>query len=67
MVDPLPAGLEIENAAIGGAANTEGFAFLGDLLARRNTEARDDRFVAALEYTPNDKRPRSRWPMWCAR
>ncbi len=57
VVDPLPAGLEIENAAIGGAANTEGFAFLGELLGTENIEARDDRFVAALEYTPNDKRP----------
>ena len=57
VVDPLPAGLEIENAAIGGAANTEGFAFLGDLLSAEHTEARDDRFVAALEYTPSDKGP----------
>ena len=57
VVDPLPAGLEIENAAIGGAANTEGFAFLGELFSPENSEARDDRFVAALDYTPNDRRP----------
>jgi alpha-2-macroglobulin len=56
VVDPLPAGLEIENASIGGTANTDGFAFLGELLPTENTEARDDRFVAALDYQPNDKR-----------
>jgi uncharacterized protein YfaS (alpha-2-macroglobulin family) len=27
------------------------------LFSPENSEARDDRFVAALDYTPNDRRP----------
>jgi uncharacterized protein YfaS (alpha-2-macroglobulin family) len=54
VVDPLPAGLEIENAALGGAASTEGLDFLGDLTSPEHSEARDDRFVAALDYTPSN-------------
>lgn len=55
VVDPLPAGLEIENASLGGSASTEGFGFLGDLAQVEHNEARDDRFVAAIEHKPNDK------------
>ncbi|MGL5446031.1 MAG: alpha-2-macroglobulin family protein, partial [Rhabdaerophilum sp.] len=55
VVDPLPAGLEIENASLGGSASTEGFGFLGDLAQTEHIEARDDRFVAAFEHRPNDK------------
>ncbi|CAN1511775.1 COG2373 Large extracellular alpha-helical protein [Rhabdaerophilaceae bacterium] len=55
IVDPLPAGLEIENAALGGSVSTEGLAFLGELTVAEHTEARDDRFVAALDHRPNDK------------
>jgi uncharacterized protein YfaS (alpha-2-macroglobulin family) len=55
IVDPLPAGLEIENASLGGSASTEGFGFLGDLTQTEHIEARDDRFVAAIEHRPNDK------------
>lgn len=55
VVDPLPAGLEIENANLGGSASTEGFGFLGDLTTGEHVEARDDRFVAAIEHIPNDK------------
>jgi hypothetical protein len=54
LVDPLPAGLEIENAALGGAASTEGLDFLGDLTTPEHSEARDDRFVVALDYTPSN-------------
>jgi alpha-2-macroglobulin len=49
LVDPLPAGLEIENASLTEAGNTEGLAFTKSDVAPVNTEARDDRFVAAYE------------------
>ena len=55
VVDPLPAGLEIENAALGGGASMEGLAFLGELTQTEHSEARDDRFVAAIEHRPTDK------------
>lgn len=55
VVDPLPAGLEIENASLGGAASTEGLSFLGELDTPASTEARDDRFVAAFEDEPGQK------------
>lgn len=55
VVDPLPAGLEIENASLGGAASTEGLGFLGDLSSPAHTEARDDRFVAAFDDEPDQK------------
>jgi hypothetical protein len=57
VVDPLPAGLEIENANLGGAASTEGLGFLGDLTPATHTEARDDRFVAAFEDEPGPTNP----------
>jgi alpha-2-macroglobulin len=49
LVDPLPAGLEIENANLTEAGNTEGLAFTKSDVTPVNTEARDDRFVAAYE------------------
>ena len=55
VVDPLPAGLEIENANLGDGASTEGLVFLGERLAPETTEARDDRFVAAFQRTPSQK------------
>lgn len=55
VVDPLPAGLEIENASLGGAASTEGLGFLGELDTPASTEARDDRFVAAFDDEPGQK------------
>jgi uncharacterized protein YfaS (alpha-2-macroglobulin family) len=51
VVDPLPAGLEIENANLGTGASTEGLSFLGEVPTAENTEARDDRFVAAFNRT----------------
>ena len=47
VVDLLPAGFEIENAALGGAA-AEPPVFVGALADADFTAARDDRYVAAL-------------------
>jgi alpha-2-macroglobulin len=49
LVDPLPAGLEIENAALTDGAALEGLNWFKQEVAPVNTEARDDRFVAAFE------------------
>lgn len=54
LVDPLPAGLEIENAQLTAGASLEGLAFLGELAASATIEARDDRFVAAFERGAED-------------
>jgi hypothetical protein len=55
LVDPLPAGLEIENGKLTDGATLDGLPFLkaggwidGDV-APVHSEARDDRFVAAFE------------------
>jgi hypothetical protein len=55
LVDPLPAGLEIENARLTDGATLDGLSFLkergwldGDVTPV-HMEARDDRFVAAFE------------------
>ncbi|MEO8113534.1 MAG: alpha-2-macroglobulin family protein, partial [Phenylobacterium sp.] len=51
--DPLPAGFEVE-AVLGPADAQEGpFRFLGKLSSAQVTEARDDRFVAAMELEGN--------------
>lgn len=47
---PLPAGWEIENPHLG-AAGTDDLRWLTDLTPTRTTEARDDRYVAALDLT----------------
>lgn len=50
IVDPLPAGLEIENAKLGDGASLEGLSeIIGEATPTQNVEARDDRFVAALD------------------
>ncbi len=49
VVDPLAAGLEIENAKLTDAS-TEGLSFLKSDLTPDHTEARDDRFVASVTY-----------------
>ena len=49
LVDPLPAGLEIENANLTEGASTEGLSWLKQEVAPVHTEARDDRYVAAFE------------------
>ncbi len=50
LVDLLPAGLEIEATLAPADAGEQGrFAWLGSLSPARSTEARDDRFVAAVD------------------
>ena len=49
VVDLLPAGFEIENAALGGEDVTKTYGFLPLLSETAFTAARDDRFVAALD------------------
>jgi alpha-2-macroglobulin len=55
IVDPLPAGLEIENRNLTEGATLEGLPFLkqggwiSDAVTPSHTESRDDRFVAAFE------------------
>jgi alpha-2-macroglobulin len=55
IVDPLPAGLEIENRNLTEGATLEGLPFLkqggwiNESVQPGHTEARDDRFVAAFE------------------
>jgi alpha-2-macroglobulin len=55
IVDPLPAGLEIENRNLTEGATLEGLPFLKqggwivEAVAPTHTESRDDRFVAAFE------------------
>ncbi|MGL5137316.1 MAG: alpha-2-macroglobulin family protein, partial [Beijerinckiaceae bacterium] len=55
LVDPLPAGLEIENPSLGDGVNTEGLAFTKTELTPTHVEARDDRFVAAFDRAPEQK------------
>lgn len=49
LVDPVPAGLEIENAKLTEGASVEGLNWLKQEVMPVHTEARDDRFVAAFE------------------
>ncbi len=55
VVDLLPAGLEIENAALGGTQK-RGFTFLPPLSRTAFEAARDDRYVAALDIRGNRRR-----------
>lgn len=49
LVDPVPAGLEIENANLTEGASVAGLDWLKQEVAPVHTEARDDRYVAAFE------------------
>lgn len=49
LVDPVPAGLEIENANLTEGASTAGLNWLKQEVSPVHTEARDDRYVAAFE------------------
>ncbi|MCO5089675.1 alpha-2-macroglobulin [Bosea sp. (in: a-proteobacteria)] len=49
LVDPVPAGLEIENANLTEGASTAGLDWLNQEVSPVHTESRDDRFVAAFE------------------
>ncbi len=49
LVDPLPAGLEIENANLTEGASVAGLDWLKQEVTPVHTEARDDRYVAAFD------------------
>jgi hypothetical protein len=53
VVDPIPAGFEIENPNISASGDTSTFAWLSTAFAA-HTEARTDRFVAALDRSDGD-------------
>lgn len=55
VVHPLPAGWEIENAHLGGAG-TDDLAWLTDVTVPLSVEARDDRYVAAMDLTEDQTR-----------
>jgi len=49
VVDPLPAGFEIETATVSKGRSTADYSWLPELTEATYTEERDDRFVAALD------------------
>ncbi|MCJ2050966.1 alpha-2-macroglobulin family protein [Methylobacterium sp. J-070] len=53
LVDPLPAGLEIDNPKLLDADALQGLAFAKSDVQPVHTEFRDDRFVAAYERDPS--------------
>jgi hypothetical protein len=55
VVDPLPAGLEIENPNLSEGVSTEGLSFTKADLSPVHLEARDDRFVAAFHRDSSQK------------
>ncbi|MCU4178556.1 alpha-2-macroglobulin family protein [Bosea sp. BH3] len=57
LVDPVPAGLEIENANLTEGASVAGLDWLKQEVSPVHTESRDDRYVAAFERfgSKNDK------------
>lgn len=57
LVDPVPAGLEIENANLTEGASIEGLNWLKQEVAPVHTEARDDRYVAAFERSGSSNQP----------
>jgi uncharacterized protein YfaS (alpha-2-macroglobulin family) len=54
VVDPIPAGFEIENPSISESGDTANYGWLDVVLDAEHTEARTDRFVAALKRTDSD-------------
>ncbi|WP_165772041.1 alpha-2-macroglobulin family protein [Niveispirillum lacus] len=52
LIDPLPAGLVVENVRLAGSAQLGGLSWLGTLSEAALVEFRDDRFVAALDGMP---------------
>ena len=55
VVDLLPAGLELENAAFGNNKDKSDMAWLSALSSTQHEELRDDRYVAALSLKQGDK------------
>lgn len=53
LVDPVPAGLEIENANLTEGASVAGLDWLKQEVSPVHTEARDDRYVAAFDRPGN--------------
>lgn len=56
VVDPLPAGLEIENPNLT-EVSSDGLDFFTDRTVPDHSEARDDRFVAALSISGTQTKP----------
>jgi uncharacterized protein YfaS (alpha-2-macroglobulin family) len=54
IVDPIPAGFEIENPNISASGDTANYGWLDVVLDAAHTEARTDRFVAALNRSDSD-------------
>ena len=54
IVDPIPAGFEIENPDVSKSGQTQAFDWLDVERNAAHTEARTDRFVAALNRTDSD-------------
>ena len=54
VVDPIPAGFEIENPNLSASGATQSYDWLSVGNAARHTEARSDRFVAAVNRRSND-------------
>ncbi|MBB3932148.1 hypothetical protein GGR25_003206 [Kaistia hirudinis] len=54
VVDPLPAGFEIENPNISSSGDTSSYGWLSVERSVAHTEARTDRFVAALTRSSSD-------------
>ena len=54
VVDPLPAGFEIENPNISRSGDTSSYEWLQGTTSLAHTEARTDRFVAALTRSSGD-------------
>ncbi len=52
--DPLPAGFEIESTLTNEDAQNGPFRFVGELTALKVSEARDDRFIAALDVSSSN-------------
>ncbi len=59
LVDPVPAGLEIENANLTEGASVAGLDWLKQEVSPVHTEARDDRYVAAFERSGGSGQPLS--------
>ncbi|MBL8672461.1 MAG: alpha-2-macroglobulin family protein, partial [Alphaproteobacteria bacterium] len=55
VVDLLPAGFELENAAIGAGRSAEQFSWLPERTAATWRSMRDDRFVAAIEIKDGEE------------
>ena len=67
VVDPIPAGFEIENPNISASGEVIDFGWLDVDRNAAHTEARTDRFVAALDRDAATTRSSSASPTRCAR